>query len=85
MKIEITPLILFDHWRINLDISNSRNRNGRQYTNPWKLNNTTTEWKLSKDRNEEGKIFLELNENKNTNIYPPGAWLVPSSTMNTSQ
>ena len=64
-KIEILPCILSDHSGLKFEI-NDRIKN-RRYSNTWRLNNMLlyNEWK-TEDMRREIKIFLEVNENKET-------------------
>jgi hypothetical protein len=64
-KIEITPYIISDHNRINLDLKNKRNP--RKYSNTWRLNNTLlkNQW-VTEEISKGIKKFLESNENENT-------------------
>jgi hypothetical protein len=58
-----TPRILSDHYRLKLDINNSRNN--RKLTNSWKLNNSVlNEKRVQTEIKEEIKDFLEFNENE---------------------
>jgi hypothetical protein len=67
-KIEIIPCILSDHHRLRLVFNN--NKNNRESTYTWKLNNALLNDQGRKKEiiKEEIKDFLELNENEGT-IY----------------
>ena len=65
-KIEITPYILWDHYRLKIDFNNNRNR---KPTNSWKLNNCllNNHW-AREEAKKEVKDFLEFNKKLRHNI-----------------
>jgi hypothetical protein len=67
-KIEIIPCILSDHYRLRLVFNNNKNNRNPTYT--WKLNNTLLNDNLVEEKiKTEIKDFLEFNENEGT-TYP---------------
>jgi hypothetical protein len=64
-KIKIIPYILSDHKALKIELNNKKN--SIKYANNWKLSNTllNDQWVIDEIK-EEIKVFLEINENKNT-------------------
>jgi hypothetical protein len=64
LEIKIIPCILSDHSALKLEINNKNS--SKKHANNWKLNNTLLNDQLVIDEiKEEGKSFLEVNENEN--------------------
>jgi hypothetical protein len=66
--MEIIPCILSNHNALKLEI-NHKNKS-KKHANNWKLNNTllNDQWAIDEIK-EEIKMFLEVNENKNTTYW----------------
>jgi hypothetical protein len=64
-KMEIIPCILSDHNALKLELKNKNN--SKKHANNWKLNNAllNDQWVIDEIK-KKIKIFLEVNENRNT-------------------